>query len=115
MTQVVEPTSATLYLPSSGHISKFSLLCQAAALLGEVLEHISKPVEDQKIYEEEGLQLVHTLRAMISTSESMDTPDHDQISMIYGYVPVVIYSVTYNSHRSLSNAIQHTYDFLFVP
>ncbi|KAH8802607.1 putative fungal-specific transcription factor [Xylogone sp. PMI_703] len=99
---IVEQTSATLYSPTSGHMSKFSLLCQTAALLGEVLGHVSKPVIDQKAYEEEGQQLYQTLQAMISASESMATPDHDQISMIYGYHSALM---ALNSFPRLSNNV----------
>jgi hypothetical protein len=84
----VEPTSATLYSPANTHMSKFPLLCQSAALLGQVLDHVSRPVVDQKAHDEEGIQLDETLQAMIAVSESMDPPDFDQIAMVYRYCPI---------------------------
>jgi hypothetical protein len=66
-------------------MSKFSLLCQTAGLLGQVLDHISCPVLNQKMHDEEGIQLNQTLQAMIAVSETMDPPDNDQIGMIYRY------------------------------
>ena len=69
-------------------MSKFPLLCQTAGLLGQVLDHISSPVVDQKVHDEEGMQLDQTLQAMITVSESMDPPDNDQIAMIYRYCPL---------------------------
>lgn len=66
-------------------MSKFSLLCQTAGLLGQVLDHISSPVANEKMHNEEGMQLDQTLQAMIAVSESMDPPDNDQIGMIYRY------------------------------
>jgi hypothetical protein len=68
------------------HMSKFPLLCQAAVLLGQVLDHISSPVVDQKVHNEEGMQLDQTLQAMVTVSEGMDPPDNDQIAMIYRYL-----------------------------
>jgi hypothetical protein len=68
-------------------MSKFPLLCQTAGLLGQVLDHISTPVVDQRVHDEEGTQLDKTLQAMITVSESIDPPDYDQIAMIYRYCP----------------------------
>ncbi|RFU29345.1 hypothetical protein B7463_g6992, partial [Scytalidium lignicola] len=96
---VVEPTLATLYSPTNAHMSKFSLLCQTAAVLGEVLDHISKPVIDQNVHDEEELQLDQTLHAMISVCETIDPPDHDQISMIYGAL------MTLNGLHPVSNNV----------
>jgi hypothetical protein len=66
-------------------MNKFSLLCQAAGLLGQVLDHIASPALNQKMHDEEGIQLNQTLQAMIAVSETMDPPDNDQIGMIYRY------------------------------
>jgi hypothetical protein len=68
-------------------MSKFPLLCQSAALLGQVLDHVSRPVVDQKVHDEEGMQLDETLQAMIAVSENVDPPDFDQIAMVYRYCP----------------------------
>jgi hypothetical protein len=83
----VESTSATLCSPTNTHMSKFPLLCQTAGLLSQVLDHISSPIVDQKVHDEEAIQLDQTLQAMVTASESMDEPDNDQIAMIYRYDP----------------------------
>jgi len=66
-------------------MSKFSLLCQIAGLLGQVLDHMSCPVLNQKMHDEEGSLLDQPLKAMVAVSETMDPPDNDQIGMIYRY------------------------------
>jgi hypothetical protein len=67
-------------------MSKFALVCQAARLLGQVLKHISSDIVDQKLYDEEGMQLDRTLHALISASETMKSPECDQIAICYRYV-----------------------------
>ena len=61
-------------------MSKFALLCQAASLLGQVLDHLSS---DSAIRDDAWIQLDRTLQSMIAASLDMDSPDHDQISFIY--------------------------------
>jgi hypothetical protein len=61
-------------------MSKFSLLCQAARLLGQVLKYLSGPVDD--VLE---MQLDRTLQAMVVASLEVEDPDYDQITFIYRY------------------------------
>jgi hypothetical protein len=42
--------------PMTGHMSKFALLCQAARLLGQVLQHVSN---DSAIHDNVWIQLDH--------------------------------------------------------
>ena len=64
-------------------MSKFALLCQAANLLGRVLQHLSS---DSAIREDAWKQLDRTLQSMIAASLNVDSPDYDQISFIYRYL-----------------------------
>jgi hypothetical protein len=66
-------------------MSKFALVCQAARLLGQVLKHVSGDIVDQGLHDEEAVQLDRTIRAMISASESLDSPQYDSISVGYRY------------------------------
>ena len=66
----------------SSHMSKFTLLCQAARLLGQVLQHVSG---ESKVHDDVWMQLDRTLQSMITASLDVDTPDNDQISFIYRY------------------------------
>ncbi|KAG4415810.1 hypothetical protein IFR04_011044 [Cadophora malorum] len=69
---------STLSTPMSGHMSKFALLCQAARLLGQVLQYLSGPVDD-----EVEMQLDRTLQAMVTACLEVENPDYDQITFIY--------------------------------
>jgi hypothetical protein len=62
-------------------MSRFSLLCQAARLLGQVLHHRADDaaVQDQDSW----TQLDHTLQSMLTAALSLDLPDHDQIAFVY--------------------------------
>jgi hypothetical protein len=61
-------------------MSKFSLLCQAAYLLGQVLQHVSRDSADQDIA---WVQLDRTLQSMLAAALDVDRPDYDQITFIY--------------------------------
>lgn len=69
---------STLSTPMSGHMSKFALLCHAARLLGQVLQYLSGPVDD-----EVEMQLDRTLQAMVTACLEVENPDYDQITFIY--------------------------------
>lgn len=81
MRQIVRSDGlSTLSSPLTGHMSKFALLCQAARLLGQVLQHLSS---DSTIRDDAWIQLDRTLQSMIAASLDTDSPDHDQISFVY--------------------------------
>jgi hypothetical protein len=69
----------------TSHMSRFALVCQAARLLGQVLKHVSSDIVDQELQDEEAVQLDRTIRAMVSASESLDSPQYDSISVGYRY------------------------------
>ena len=73
--------------PMTSHMSKFALLCQAARLLGQVLQLVSG---DSAIHDSVWMQLDRTLQSMVAASLNMDFPDHDQISFIYRYLILLI-------------------------
>ncbi|KAI9706240.1 MAG: hypothetical protein M1820_004815 [Bogoriella megaspora] len=61
-------------------MSKFALLCQAARLLGQVLENVSsESVSRDNVW----VQLDRTLQSMLNASLDVRSPDYDQISFIY--------------------------------
>lgn len=66
----------------TSRMSKFALLCQAARLLGQVLQHLSN---DSAIYDDVGKQLDRTGQSMITASLNVDSPEHDHISFAYRY------------------------------
>jgi len=72
-----------LSTPMTGHMSKFALLCQAARLLGQVLQHVSSSsaLQDDDLW----TQLERTLQSMLTASLNVETPDHDQITLIYRF------------------------------
>lgn len=72
--------SSTLSSPETGHMSTFSLLCQAAHLLGQVLQHVSSDPAGQDIA---WVQLDRTLQSMLAAALDVDRPDYDQITLIY--------------------------------
>lgn len=79
--QIVRPEqSSTLSSPTENHMSKFALLCQAARLLGEVLQHIS---QDSRIQDSSWRQLDRTLQSMLTAALNFDMPDNAQIAFIY--------------------------------
>lgn len=75
---------STLSSPKTGHMSKFSLLCQAAHLLGQVLQHVSSDSAGQDIA---WVQLYRTLQSMLTAALDVDHPDYDQITFVYRFVP----------------------------
>lgn len=64
----------------TNHMGKFALLCQAARLLGQVLQHVSS---ESAAHDDIWIQLDRTLQSMVSASLNVDQPDHDQIAFIY--------------------------------
>ncbi|PNP43648.1 hypothetical protein TGAMA5MH_04620 [Trichoderma gamsii] len=96
---------STLSSPKIGHMSKFSLLCQAAHLLGQVLQHVSRDSADQDIA---WVQLDRTLQSMLAAALDVDRPDYDQITFIYSalvalYTPYLQISAnTKDSNRAFS-------------
>ncbi|KAJ5119416.1 hypothetical protein N7448_010085 [Penicillium atrosanguineum] len=78
---IVRPDSfATLSSPMTGHMSKFALVCQAARLLGQVLNYLSNHVAGQN---DVWMQLDRTLHSMLTAALNIDSPDYDQITFIY--------------------------------
>lgn len=67
----------------TGHMSKFALLCQAARLLGQILNAISS---DSAVNDDNWMQLDRTLQSIVAASLNVDSPDNDQITFIYRYV-----------------------------
>jgi hypothetical protein len=72
--------------PTTSHMSKFALLCQASTLLGQVLRHVSS---DCATNDEVWIQLDRTLHSMLAASLSVDSPGYDQITFIYRFVPIL--------------------------
>lgn len=66
--------------PMTSHMSKFALLCQAARLLGQVLTHVSS---DTGTDDDVSIQLERTLQSMLAAALAVESPDNDQISLIY--------------------------------
>lgn len=66
-------------------MSKFALLCQAARLLGQVLQLTSNhnPEHD---HDDTWMQLDRTLESMLTAALHVDSPDYDQITFIYKQV-----------------------------
>lgn len=75
--------SFTLSSPMTAQMSKFALLCQAARLLGQVLQHVSS---DSATLDNAWIQLDRTLQSMVAASLNVDSPDYHQITFVYGYV-----------------------------
>lgn len=63
-------------------MSKFALLCQAARLLGQVLNHVSG---DSSHDIELWIQLDRTVYSMLEASVNVENPDCDRIAFIYRY------------------------------
>jgi hypothetical protein len=70
----------------TSHMSKFTLLCQAARLLGQVLHHVSNA---SALGDDSWVQLDRTLQSMLTAALNVELPDYDQITFIYRYVPSV--------------------------
>ena len=69
----------------SNHMSNFALICQGARMLGEVLQELSEPADDQS-----WVQLDRTIQAMITASLDEDEPDSDSIAFLYRCVSIVL-------------------------
>lgn len=82
--QTVRPEDlSTVSSPMTGHMSKFSLLCQAGRLLGQVLHYLSSAVA---IPDDVWMQLDRTLQSMLAAALNIDRPDFDQIAFVYRWV-----------------------------
>ncbi|UKZ84303.1 uncharacterized protein TrAFT101_000215 [Trichoderma asperellum] len=95
---------STLSSPKTGHMSKFSLLCQAAHLLGQVLQHVSSDSAGQDIA---WVQLYRTLQSMLTAALDVDHPDYDQITFVYSalvalYTPYLSSGKTENHNSDYS-------------
>lgn len=66
-------------------MSKFALLCQAARLLGLVLNHVTCDKMSAEELELNEIQLSRTIFAMINASKDLENPDYDQIAFCYWY------------------------------
>lgn len=62
-------------------MGKFSLICQAARLLGQVLDIVSRSPSDSP--DESFHQLDRTLQAMLAACLSLPNPDFDQMTLVY--------------------------------
>ncbi|KAK1252169.1 hypothetical protein MKX08_003356 [Trichoderma sp. CBMAI-0020] len=103
---------STLSSPKSGHMSKFSLLCQAAHLLGQVLHHVSGDFAGGG---NAWVQLDRTLQSMLAAALDVNRPDYDQITFIYSAL-VALYTpylhVSYNTKDSNHDYSQRARDVL---
>ncbi|KAF5867418.1 putative fungal specific transcription protein [Botrytis fragariae] len=71
---------STLSSPTTGHMSKFALICQAARLLGQVLNHVSgASSHDDELW----MQLDRTVTSMLEASVNVENPDCNRIAFIY--------------------------------
>jgi DNA polymerase elongation subunit (family B) len=61
-------------------MSTFSLLCQAAHLLGQVLQQVASDSTGQDVA---WMQLDRTLQSMLAAALDVNLPDYDQITFIY--------------------------------
>lgn len=61
-------------------MSRFALLCQAARLLGQVLQHLSNDTAGD---DDVSIQLDRTLQSMLAASMDVEAPDDDQIAFVY--------------------------------
>ncbi|KGO43636.1 Transcription factor, fungi [Penicillium expansum] len=92
---IVKPDNfSTLSSPMTGHMSKFALLCQAARLLGQVLNHLSTDFTS----EDDWVQLDRTLQSMLVAALNIDCPDYDQITFVYSAL-VALYTPWLSSDR----------------
>ena len=70
----------------TSHMSKFALLCQAARLLGQILQDVSS---DSALHDNVWIQLDRTVQSMLAASLEVDPPDFDQIAFVYRYVLLI--------------------------
>jgi hypothetical protein len=71
-------------------MSKFALLCQAARLLGLVLNHVTCDKMSAEEHEASEIQLSRTIFAMIEASKDLENPDYDQIAFCYWYLKLSV-------------------------
>ncbi|KAJ5288656.1 hypothetical protein N7478_001686 [Penicillium angulare] len=94
---IVRPDSfSTLSSPMTGHMSKFALVCQAARLLGEVLNYLSNHYTSR---DDSWMQLDRTLTSMLTVALNIDCPDYDQITFIYSAL-VALYTPWLSSNAA---------------
>ncbi|MCJ1312282.1 hypothetical protein MMC25_005956 [Agyrium rufum] len=74
--------SFRLSSPMPGHMSKFALLCQAARLLGQVLQDVSINTCSHEDHNE-WIQLDRTLHSMLTAASDTSEPDNDQMTFVY--------------------------------
>ncbi|KAL2849305.1 fungal-specific transcription factor domain-containing protein [Aspergillus pseudodeflectus] len=104
----------TVATPSTKHMSKFSLLCQAARVLGKVICFLNRSGprngtstrngnEDVNARQDdiERIQLDTTLQAMLTAAMQLDEPDLDTITFIYG-TTLALYTPHLSSATSAS-------------
>ncbi|KAL2832766.1 fungal-specific transcription factor domain-containing protein [Aspergillus pseudoustus] len=104
----------TISTPTPGHMCKFSLLCQAARVLGKVLCFLNRfggrnghiPESEKmplSLENHERMQLDSTLQSMLNAAMELDVPDLDTITFIYSAM-MALYTphlpTTYSTHRS---------------
>lgn len=79
--QVTSPEDvSTLGSPSTRHMAKFALLCQAARLLGQILCHANNRSTAD---DEEWLQLHRTVQSMLTAALDVDESDHAHVGFVY--------------------------------
>ncbi|KAF7895049.1 hypothetical protein EAF00_006863 [Botryotinia globosa] len=71
---------STVSSPTTSHMSKFALLCQAARLLGQVLNHVTG---DSSHGDELWMQLDWTVTSILEASVNVENADCDRIAFIY--------------------------------
>ncbi|KAF2111959.1 putative fungal-specific transcription factor [Lophiotrema nucula] len=86
----------TLSTPMTSHMSKFALICQAARLLGQVLDLVSR---DTTVDEGISAQLDRTLHSMLTAALNVSSPDHDQIAFIYSTI-IALYAPSLGSQSA---------------
>lgn len=82
--QIMESNgSHTVSAPSISQMSKFALVAQAARLLGQVLEHISNPVNNPEDTVQQDIQLDRTVRSLVYASQRASVPACDAVAICY--------------------------------
>ncbi|KAJ6013705.1 hypothetical protein N7540_008296 [Penicillium herquei] len=99
---IVKPDRlSALSYPTTGNMSKFALVCQAARLLGQALHFLSHdPVSQDGVWQ----QLDRTLHSMLTAALNIDSPDYDQITFIYSAL-VALYTpwLSSNANQKIDN------------
>ncbi|KAJ0416860.1 hypothetical protein BJY00DRAFT_325886 [Aspergillus carlsbadensis] len=119
----VNPSNlCTIATPRTTHMSRFSLLCQAARVLGKVICFLNRSgprngpgnrpgpasstgnaERDSLDEEEERIQLDTTLHAMLTAAMQVDEPDLDTITFIYSTM-MALYTPSLSSATSIATA-----------